>query len=58
MTFGDACLYSVMGLLVVMTVLPLVFMFASYLLYQKHYRLDEDEYARICGEIAAKKKAN
>ena len=47
-----------LGLLLVMTVLPLVFMFASYLLYQKHYRLDEDEYARICGEIAAKKKAN
>ena len=44
------------GLLLVMTVLPLAFMVISYVLYQKRYKLDEAEYARICGEIAARKK--
>ena len=43
------------GLLLVLTVLPFVFMYISYKLYVKHYKLDEDEYARICDEIAAKK---
>ena len=45
-----------LGLLLVMTVLPFVLMLASYLLYQKRYKLDEEEYARICAEIAAGKK--
>ncbi len=44
-----------LGLLVVMTVLPCALMFLSYILYKKRYRLDEDEYERICGEIAARK---
>ena len=43
------------GLLVVMTVLPCLLMFLSYILYQKRYKLDEAEYERICGEIAARK---
>ena len=45
------------GLLLVMTVLPCVFMLASYLLYQRKYRLDEKEYDRICGELAKRKQA-
>ena len=43
------------GLLVIMTVLPCVLMFLSYILYKKHYILDEEEYDRICGEIAERK---
>ena len=40
------------GLLLVLTVLPLLCMFISYRLYMKHYRLDEDEYNRICETLA------
>lgn len=40
-----------LGLLLCITVLPFVLMFISYLLYKKHYKLDEDEYQRICAEI-------
>jgi len=43
-----------MGLLICMTVLPCVLMLISYFLYQKKYTLDEDEYERICNELAAK----
>ncbi len=46
-----------LGLMIVMTVLPCVLMFISYILYKKHYKLDEAEYDRICEEIAAKKAA-
>lgn len=46
-----------LGLLVVMTVLPLALMFLSYVLYKKRYRLDEEEYNRICREIADRKAA-
>ncbi len=45
------------GLLLVMTVLPFAFMLVSWILYKKHYRLDEEEYSRICQEIEEKKKA-
>ena len=48
---GQTC-----GLLLMMTVLPLLFMLVSYFLYQKRYTLDEEEYARICGEIETRKK--
>ena len=44
------------GLLLVMTVLPFLLMLISYLLYKKHYTLDEPEYDRICTELEAKKK--
>ena len=44
-----------LGLLLVMTVLPCALMFASYVLYKKRYKLDEDEYKRICDEIEARK---
>ena len=39
-----------------MTVLPFLLMLISYLLYKKHYTLDEPEYDRICAELEAKKK--
>ena len=39
------------GLLVVMTVLPCLLMFLSWLLYKNHYKLDEEEYDRICREL-------
>ena len=45
------------GLLLVMTILPFVLMYCSYRLYQKRYKLDEEEYNRICEEIRARKKA-
>lgn len=43
------------GLLLAMTVLPFLFMLASHLLYQKHYKLDEAEYERICKELELRK---
>lgn len=43
------------GLLLCMTVLPCILMLLSYFLYKKHYRLDEEEYQKICDELAAKK---
>ena len=45
------------GLLLCMAVIPFVLMFASYLLYRKHYILDEEEYDRICQVIAERKQA-
>ena len=43
-----------LGLLLCMTLLPWALMLLSYFLYKKHYRLDEDEYDRICAELAAR----
>ena len=45
------------GLLIAMTLLPWLLMFLSYVLYKRHYKLDEDEYERICGEIESRRKA-
>ena len=45
-----------LGLLIVMTVVPFLLMYASYVLYQKKYILDEAEYERICAELDARKK--
>lgn len=39
------------GLLLCLTVLPFVLMYASYELYKKHYILDEDKYAEVCAEL-------
>ena len=44
------------GLLLCMVILPFVLMLASYLLYRKHYILDEEEYDRICKVIAERKQ--
>ena len=38
-------------LLLCMTILPCVLMLLSNFLYQKKYKLDEAEYARICKEL-------
>ncbi len=46
------------GLYLCMTVLPCLFMLASYLLYQRHYKLDEPEYERICAELIKRKGVN
>ena len=40
-----------LGLLLTMTVLPWAMMVISYLLYRKKYKLDEDEYDRLCKEL-------
>ena len=39
------------GLLLCMTILPCALMLISNAMYQKNYKLDEDEYERICKEI-------
>ena len=44
-----------LALLLCMTVIPCVLMLVSYFLYKKHYKLDEDEYERICTELCARK---
>ncbi len=46
---------KILALLICMAVVPCVFMLISYFLYKKHYKLDEDEYSRICDELAARK---
>lgn len=46
-----------LGLLFSMTLLPCALMLISYFLYKKHYTLDEEEYDRICAELAARKAA-
>ena len=43
------------GLLLVMCLIPLIMMIVAYLLYKKHYILDEDKYDRIVAELAARK---
>ena len=43
------------GLFLVITLVPLAMMTLSYLIYRKHYRLDEGEYDRICAELARRK---
>ncbi len=43
------------GLLVVVTVVPFLLMLASYFIYRRRYRLDEDEYRRICAELERRK---
>ena len=44
-----------LGLLFAMTIVPWLLMLLSYLLYKKHYKLDEAEYDRICREIERRK---
>ena len=39
------------GMLLIMVLLSAVLMFVSFLIYKKFYKLDEDEYARICEEL-------
>ena len=44
-----------LALLLCMAIIPCLLMLTSYFLYKKHYKLDEDEYARICAELEARK---
>lgn len=46
-----------LALLLCMVIIPAVLMLSSHLLYKKHYKLDEAEYERICGEIEKRKAA-
>ncbi len=40
-----------LGLLLVMTVIPALLLILTYVLYLRHYKLDEPEYDRICEEL-------
>lgn len=44
------------GLLLVMIVLPVILLILTYILYLKHYKLDEPEYDRICAELKARRE--
>ena len=44
------------GLMLVMGIVPAILMTAAYLLYKKHYILDEDEYDRIILELEKRKE--
>ena len=39
-----------------MVLIPLVFGFVSYILYQKFYKLDEKTYADICAQLETKEQ--
>lgn len=43
------------GILLVMCLIPLLMMAGAYLLYRKHYKLDEDEYDRIVKELGRRR---
>lgn len=49
--YGGAQAGQSTGLLITMTVAPCVLMLLSYYLYKKKYKLDEEEYDRICREL-------
>ena len=44
-----------LGMLLFITVVPFIFMYAAYKLYVKHYILDEEKFSSICEEIAGRK---
>ena len=46
-----------MGLLLVMIVLPLILLVITYVLYMRHYKLDEPEFDRICAELKVRREA-
>ena len=45
------------GMLLFMVFLPMISMLLAFFLYKKFYKLDEDEYDRICAEIESRKAA-
>ena len=53
---AEATHFQTDGLLLVMSLLPWVCMVASYILYCKHYILDEGEYSRIVGILRERKE--
>ena len=44
-----------LALLICMAAIPCALMLIAYFLYKKHYKLDEEEYDRICEELCARK---
>ena len=46
-----------LGLLLCMIIPSAILMFISFLLYKKFYKLDEDEYSRICAELEQRSAA-
>ena len=44
------------GLLLMITIVPLILMILCFFLYKNKYKLDEEEYDRICAELEAKKQ--
>ena len=44
-----------LGLLLVMIILPAALLILSYVMYLRHYKLDEPEYDRICAELRERK---
>ncbi len=52
---GSVTSAETIGLLLFISLVPLVIMFASYVLYKKKYKLDEAEYERICKELEKKR---
>ena len=53
---AEATHFQTDGLLLVMSLLPWICMVASYILYCKHYILDEGEYSRIVGILRERKE--
>ena len=49
--------YQTLGLLMAMVLIPIVFGFISYILYQKKYKLDEKTYEDICRQLEERKTA-
>lgn len=47
--------FQKIGMLLFITLIPFIFMYASYKLYRTHYTLDEDEFKRICDDIDRRK---
>ena len=45
-----------LALLLVMIVLPVILLVLTYILYLKHYKLDEPEFDRICAELSARRE--
>ena len=54
---GEVKSGQTVGLLLTMVILSFVFMLLTYVLYMKHYKLDEPEYERICKELEERKAA-
>lgn len=52
---GGVAPWQSVGLLITMTALPWALMLISHILYRKKYKLDEEEYDRICGELQKNK---
>ena len=48
---------EVLELLLFMAIVPCICMLLAYALYKKNYKLDEEEYDRICAEIEKRKES-